>query len=508
MLACLSFRDQRLFELGLILLFGATLIALAMPVLTLFRLVPLTYNEGWNAFWADAALSRGALYGAHNPLIANNYPPLSFDLIGALGRVVGDNVIAGRLVSLASLLVASAAVYLWLRAAGTTRQIALAGAAFLLAGFAFFGSRYVAMDDPQMLAHAFMLAAIVVLWSCDFGATAIVLGAALMLMGGFTKHLLIPLPLAATLVIAIFRRERLVLWAACFAIGVPLGFFITSQLHGQQFLQDLLLPRAYSAGRALRATIHVCTRFLPLIALAAIPLVRRRRAGANAAVRTHEGFAMLYVLLSILIGGIASGGDGVTRNAFFDLLIATSLGAAVGLHSWQSGPDHRNTSRSTVAAGAIAFVGAAMAVYATVNLPADLIRVRELDALEKDTRSTVQMIARLGNGRAACETLSLCYWAHGAFTVDFFSYGQKLKTGALPVEDCTAALKRGAFPVVQLDPRESRFGYRLEACAPALGRFYQVAYRSRVGTLYVPRGTATEEAGPAALVANLDDPGS
>src|SRR5262249_15143686 len=175
----------------------------------------------------------------------------------------------------------------------------------------------------------------VVLWRGNFSVAAVILAAALMLMGGFTKHLLIPLPLAATLVIALFRRERLALWIACFAIGVPLGFFITSQLHGPQFLQDLLLPRAYSPERAIRSTIHVCTRFLPLIALTAIPFVQRLRTRA-APVCAHEWFTLFYVLLSIAIGGMASGGDGVTRNAFFDLLIATSLGAAAGLHAWQS----------------------------------------------------------------------------------------------------------------------------------------------------------------------------
>src|SRR5262249_38358369 len=150
----------------------------------------------------------------------------------------------------------------------------------------------------------------------------------------------------------------------------------------------------------------------------------------------HEWFALFYVLLSTVIGGMASGGDGVTRNAFFDLLIATSLGAATGLHAWRSAAAARENNSQTPAAAtrAIAFIGAAMAFWAAANVPEDLNRIRELDALEQDTHDTVQMIARLGNGHAACETLSLCYWARGAFTLDFFSYGQKLKTGVLPLD--------------------------------------------------------------------------
>ena len=187
-----------MFGFGVTLLWVAALTGIAAPVLALFRLVPLSYNEGWNAFWADAAVSNGELYGPAASLVSNNYAPLSFDLVGFIGRIVGDNIIAGRLVSLLSLLVVVAALYLLLRAAGVARHIALAGAAFCLATFAWFGTNYVAMNDPQMLAHAFMLAGAVVLWRGNFSVFAVIVAAALMMLGGFTKHLLIPLPGAAS----------------------------------------------------------------------------------------------------------------------------------------------------------------------------------------------------------------------------------------------------------------------------------------------------------------------
>lgn len=475
------------------MLFGAALTALTAPLLALFRFIPLTYNEGWNAFWADAAMSHRELYGADNQLVSNNYPPLSFDLVGAIGRIIGDNVIAGRLVSLASLFVMLAASYVWLRAVGMQRQVALVGTAFLLAVFAFFGSKYVAMNDPQMLAHAFMLLGAVALWRGNFSVASVILAAVLMLMGGFTKHLLLPLPLAATLVIALFRRERLTLWLACFAVGVPLGFLFTSHFHGPFFLQDLLSPRAYVPERGLRTTIHVVTRFVPLIALALIPLVQRLRS-TRQSLGAHEWFGLFYVASSIVVGGIAAGGDGVTRNAFFDLLIALSLAAAMGLAAWRSAAATLPALRTSSSTRAVVLIGVGMAAYAAVSLPAHLREIRELDALEKDTQATVQTIARLGDGRAACETLALCYWARNAFTVDFFNYGQKLKTGMLPVADCTRALERGEYPVVQLDPREHRFGYRLQSCAPAVERFYRVAYRSRVATLYVPKAVLVAKA--------------
>ena len=49
--------------------------------------VPLDPNEGWNAYHALAATAGATLYPQPPDLMANNYPPLSFYLIGALTRL-------------------------------------------------------------------------------------------------------------------------------------------------------------------------------------------------------------------------------------------------------------------------------------------------------------------------------------------------------------------------------------------------------------------------------------
>jgi hypothetical protein len=127
-----------------------------------------------------------------------------------------------------------------------------------------------------------------------------------------------------------------------------------------------------------------------------------------------------------------------------------------------------------------------MALYAVWKVPRTLDDMQEADALEHDTRTMIDMIARLGKGHAACETLALCYWARTPFAVDFFNCGQKLRTGAVPVETCTAALQRGEFPVLQLEINK-RLGHRLWPCTPAIEQYYTIAYRSRAGLLLVPK---------------------
>src|SRR5262249_56970460 len=59
-------------------------------------------NEGFNAYHADAAMGAGPLYPPIGGLIVNNYPPLSFYALGWLGKLFGDPLYAGRVLSLVS----------------------------------------------------------------------------------------------------------------------------------------------------------------------------------------------------------------------------------------------------------------------------------------------------------------------------------------------------------------------------------------------------------------------
>src|ERR1700742_3158346 len=74
------------------------------PAYALFRWIPNGYNEGWNAYWAQVAWHGGCLYPALDSPVSNNYPPLSFYIVGALGSLLGNNIFAGRLLALISLL--------------------------------------------------------------------------------------------------------------------------------------------------------------------------------------------------------------------------------------------------------------------------------------------------------------------------------------------------------------------------------------------------------------------
>src|SRR6476646_2167330 len=84
--------------------------ALAWPAFRMFVDVEIEVNEAWNAYFDDAAVGGRVLYPSRDLLITNNYPPLSFYAVGGLGRLVGDTILAGRLLSFVSVLAIGALV--------------------------------------------------------------------------------------------------------------------------------------------------------------------------------------------------------------------------------------------------------------------------------------------------------------------------------------------------------------------------------------------------------------
>jgi hypothetical protein len=81
-------------------LYVIAILSFAWPVYRAFLNVEIQPNEGWNAYFADAAMGKMPLYPSADKLITNNYPPLSFYIVGVVGRFLGDPVLAGRLLSL------------------------------------------------------------------------------------------------------------------------------------------------------------------------------------------------------------------------------------------------------------------------------------------------------------------------------------------------------------------------------------------------------------------------
>lgn len=420
--------------LGSVLLFGL----LAGPALIMFRRIPLNYNEGWNAYFAVRAMGgAGPLYPPASSLVFDNYPPLSFYLVGGFGRfVVGDMIVAGRMVALAGLLAAGLLLGRIVgRAAGLRAGLATALLVVLYA--ATFFRDYVAMDDPQWLGQALMLAGLGVLLRAPqrIATVDVVLAALLMVAGGLVKENLVALPLAVTVWLFAQERRRVAsVWLGVAAAGLAAGIALTVAAYGPRALLDVFAhPRLYQAAGVMKSAGRMLP-LLPMALVAAPSLIRDRRQGV-------AGLAVLLLPIAVVTGLVQSAGEGVADNALFESLIATCF--AFGLAC--SDPQMPNV-RAALAAAAI--------------LPILLVMPRRLphawrdlvhpSAREAAFRPVIQQIAA-SHGPALCETLALCYWAGKPFTLDLFNLTQRVLIGG-PDPTLAALVGARAFGIVEYDP--------------------------------------------------------
>src|SRR5579871_6585584 len=194
--------------------------------------VPLDPNEGWNAYNALAASTTGNPYPPVGSFMFNNYPPLSFYLIGAFGTLLGDNVVAGRLVSLAAFVTVCACIAAALRQMRADWSVGIFAAA-LLASTLLLTSDYVGMNDPQLLGHALQLVGLLCALHQPRATLSLVVSALFFVVGGFVKHNLIVLPAATAIWLVMvgdrdirFRQAAIFVWASLifFSLGLFAGW--------------------------------------------------------------------------------------------------------------------------------------------------------------------------------------------------------------------------------------------------------------------------------------------
>jgi hypothetical protein len=457
---------------------------LIAPLAMLTHHIPLDPNEGWNAYFTRIAMSGGNLYPP-GALVTNAYPPLSFYVVGLAGLLVGDAILAGRIIALFAVLVVAGNIYLWLRAVAAPVRIALLGSACFLVFTVTFGQTYIGLDDPQWLAHAIMTSGLVLIWRRDASTRAIVLASILMIAAGLTKHLLIPVPIAVTLWLMMRSRAALRTWIVSCGAGLAVAFLILWLAYGPSFFTSLLTARIYYPQRAW-AECSVALRCLaPLLGLSLLFCLAERSA--------RSSFIAAYFTAAALVGGLASGGAGVDVNAFFDLLIASSLGSALAIDVLTSGRladrlGSPETQGYRLAPLAIVLLTVCSTGYAMTKAPHALESIRNLQALDRETSAYIREIHDQGRGRAACEMVGLCYWANSSFNIDLFTYGQKIETGALPLASCESVFRSSGIFLIQLQT-VNRHGVALlpESCRRVIEANYRTVVRSDLGVVLIAR---------------------
>lgn len=440
--------------------------------------IPLNYNEGWNAYHALSIVQGSALYPAADALAVNNYPPLSFYIVAAVGQLTGDLIFAGRLVAI----VGFAAVVLNVGiVAATLARSRLAGvfAAALFAAMmgAYYG-RYIGIDDPQLLAHALMTTALVLCVRRWESNGAIAMAMLLALAAGLVKHNLLafPLALAVTAWVDAPRRGLAVtLGGAALVVGTVAALHLA---FGADLLRNLLTPRPFSAYDALAgARMHLA----PLLVLLAGVVVALR----TWRLRGPELLLLGYAVLAVLLGLAFSGGAGVRENIYFDALIACTVVAAVTVARAAREPLglHRAAAVLPLALALAPAIGA-------LPLIAEL-KWHWLDgdarATAADTRADVRALAA-ADGTVLCESLALCYWAGKPQGTDLFNVQQAFRTNRLDRAVLTDRIRAAGFAAIQLDSGSPAESERWdETLQKALDSAYRKSHTSANGNFFIPK---------------------
>ncbi len=458
----------------IVALFAAVcLVGLWRVAATIGLRVPFDPNEGWNAYHADAAMTGRALYPEGRAWFVNNYPPLSFYVVGAVGRVLGDNIIAGRIISLLSFLAVGAGIGQAARTMDCRNNEAfLAGLLFMTCLLA--GSDYVGMNDPQLFGHALETGALLFLLR---GTRADLLAALLFAVALFVKHNLIAMPLAAAAWLSLYDRRRALRFVAASAVSAVAGLIAFRLAYGSDLFVHLASPRLYSLG-LLQAGIRnwLVWSVVPLALAAALAVFYRRD--------KHVAFCALYAITAIASGAAFAGGAGVDTNVFFDADMALSLGAGLALRKFAV----RGTPWPVgiaIALLVLPLAGLYLASDADWRDPEywlhpmadEIAAARDDIAFLKDHR-----------GAAICESLSLCYWAGKREEVDVFNLEQEFATGARPDDELVHYIESRAFGAIEFDTL-APFSLTPRVRA-ALLRAYRIDHSDAEGVFLVPKVTS------------------
>jgi len=420
----------------------------AWPVYRAFLNIEIENNEGWNAYFADAAMGRMPLYPSADQLITNNYPPLSFYIVGLVGRFVGDPVLAGRLLSLVAVVAIATAIALSIRRLGGSGVAARISAAFFVATMSRFFISYVGMNEPQLFAEAIMAFAFLgflVARSNDRGYVGPVL---VMALAGFVKHNIIAMPLTAFLWLSLYRRREA---AKCFflaAIAIVAGTAICYGLFGRNFFLGIFSPRHYSLKRALR--IFGELEWVSVGLLACL---------YNAWARRHDTSVQLCSwFIAIALGSyfLQKGGAGVDTNAQFDLVIAVAMGLGLAFTQVSLWPIARHVRSEQAQAILLLLVCARLVAskqLQPVRLVFDPSFRNEIVMRERAMTDSVERVRRIPGDVTCGRNMLVNYRAGKPFVVDAFNAEQRISAGALPKDAISARVAAGELTIVEVDPR-------------------------------------------------------
>jgi hypothetical protein len=418
------------------------------------------FGEGWNAYHTMRLLSGGPLYPELNalPLTPCNYPPLSFLILGQVSLLLDDIVLAGRLLSLASLVVVAALIAGIVGRYSRARGPALFGALVWLGLITQVGEGYLGAYYPEMLAHVFIAGAAFLYvrrWQEQLTPQRTWLLALICSTGLFIKHSLIAVPVALFLVLAFRNWKQALIFSGCGVIISGLFILVTWLAAGDSLFDNFLeLNRQSSIADSLKRTKRLFFDdalglvFVPILTL--VPKLRREWA-----------FLGLYFLCSLLWGSYIIGGAGVDVNAWFDLFISGSI--LVGLFAAETVESLRKNFEPGSSAASDGFglrrraprmIGLMLCSFPVIlNLASSLPNVLDYGRINRSERAFMNdvHVLRSTPGPVLFEDPFLGFAAGKQFLFDSFDGSLLMVAGQVPERVLLDPLRAKRFGAIALN---------------------------------------------------------
>ncbi|MBI3446704.1 MAG: glycosyltransferase family 39 protein [Magnetospirillum sp.] len=471
------------------------LLAIAMfayPCLRVGTITEIDYNEGWNAYQQIRAMTGASLYSAETPYFINNYPPLSFYIVGLLGKLVGDVVLAGRLLSLLAVSVISLSVAVAVRAGGGRRPDSILAGLTILALLSGLATDYVGSNDPQLLAQGFVLAGFATYVTAGDRSGRMALVALLFACGLLCKHnvLCLPLVVSAHVLWRGSARGRAVYLGTGIAL-LALALAVIQWRFGAPFYQNLTASRLYDAARGVLLSIEVLDSLQAPVMASCLFLALRRETPIG-------GMVGAYLVGSLAIALAFSPGAGVDTNVFFDTMIACAMTGGLAV-AWL----RRQTGGNGAALAALAILfNAGPIIHSPIALGRMAVDLAGGELAERETlfQADIDWLRQVP-GPALCESHLLCLRAGKPLGVDGYAVVQATATGRLPADTLTGMLARHEIAVAQISTRREHYPDEAQGAQAAplrfvnfrddvfdeLDRSYKVARLGVTGRFYLPK---------------------
>jgi hypothetical protein len=411
--------------------------------------IEIAQNEGWNAYHADAAMGAAPLYPATDTLIVNNYPPLSFYVVGGLAQVFGDALYVGRALSLIAVVALGGLIAAMIRQFGAGSAGAAVGGLWFVAVMARSFARFVGMNDPQLVGHVLMMGALVWFMAREARGKSVAPPILAMAAAGFYKHNIVAVPLTAVIWLAVKDWRRAVVPIAIGAGAAALGLMICVAVYGDVFLANLFAARAYSVMRAINGLGRL-QWILPALVLWGIWVAAEPKSRA-------ARFTALFVAIAFVAYVIQWSGEAILDNAQFDLVIATALG--LGLAFDRVGKTAFGQRHGETAARSVVVLVVAVRLVATLRIEPALVLFdpdyrAQYFANAQVVREEAARIAKIA-GPVACDFKVVCRLAGKPFSYDDFRAEMLVATCASGGVDERALMSAHGLTHITNDPRDS-----------------------------------------------------